>query len=146
LVPDEDSSTKLYIEAEEVQTDAASSQADSFVRLRRFLLDAYRFLVPGLVLGGWMAFVAAFLKGLGRRTLEPMLVVATSIWALVGTRVGLVALVDASAFPAIGVQYLAPACYLAVLGSFFSFSAFARARTASSPSLESVRERTDPAF
>jgi hypothetical protein len=128
LVEGEDPAARLYIEADEIQADGASSGTEPFDRVRRHLLGGYRVLVPVLVLSGLAALVGSLWTSRGRAALDPLAIVAASTWALVLARVALVVLVDASAFPAVSFQYLAPASYLIVFGALLSWAGFARAR------------------
>jgi len=127
LVDVRDPALDLYVERDERQA-AAASGARSFAALRAALVRIYRVAVPAIVLGGLLALGAAVRRG-ARLASSPPLVAVVALWALVLTRVALVVLVDASSFPALTFQYLAPGCYLAVAAAFFSFAAVRRVGT-----------------
>lgn len=79
--------------------------------------------LPALVVGllAWVGSVA--LTATRRRAGSSMLVVATMAWLLYATRIALVALVDATSFPALHVIYLQPAIPLMWIAIFTSLAA-----------------------
>jgi hypothetical protein len=86
---------------------------------------------PYILLGPWvlacafMAFLAIVCLPWWRRILldegRPVLLLALVMWALAGTRMLLLALIEVSLFPAIDPLYMMPAYYLAWLAAGLSF-------------------------
>lgn len=83
---------------------------------------AYGMFMPWLAGAGALAFLLVALRAIVRRELEPLFVLACASWALVASRIVLLALVDMSSFPALNVQYLQPAFPLVVLGAVASLA------------------------
>jgi hypothetical protein len=92
-------------------------------RVRDILVDIYAVLMPCLLIGGLLAAVAGVICASRARDFSAMLLVAVALWGAVATRIGILALIDASAFPATSLTYSAPASYLAVMAAILSLSA-----------------------
>jgi hypothetical protein len=92
-------------------------------RVRDILVDIYAILMPSLLIGGMVAAVAGVVRACRARDLGAVLLVAVALWGAVATRIGILALIDASAFPATSLTYSAPASYLAVMAAILSLSA-----------------------
>ena len=98
-------------------------------RLYDHWLDLVRLAQPVttiMVLLGMLAFVAAAMIALIYLRMFPTaLVLAAILFAGVGTRALLLAVIDASSFPALSLTYVAPAVPLAVAASVFSIYSLA---------------------
>jgi len=99
--------------------------ADSrWVRLRVRLQRMYAVVSPIVFLLGIVAFCLALaLKVMRREVRGGLLVVATVSWVLYISRLGLVALVDASSFPAVNPMYLETAYLALYIAAFTSVAA-----------------------
>jgi hypothetical protein len=99
------------------------------IRTRAFLARLYGIAAPLLVSVGSLAMLAAILRistGKTQQTSRQILVVALAAWTLVVTRIGLIALMDASTGPVVNFAYTAPANYLALLAAILSIAALFR--------------------
>lgn len=92
-------------------------------RWRQRLLALYRIVLPPLLGAGILALpIAARRWRRGERAVPP-LAAASVLWALVASRVVLLALVDISAFPAMHYLYFGPAPALAAAASMLALVA-----------------------
>lgn len=88
------------------------------------LEHVYSVISPIVFVAGLLAFVASAALWLRRRLVGgPMLLVATIAWVLYASRLALIAMIDASSFPAINAQYLEPAFLILYVASFTSITA-----------------------
>ena len=103
---------------EGIPVDAEASMALRWVR--HWIGLAYAAVLPWLSAVGLLAFAWATLRALRLRRLEPMYLLAAAAWCLVAGRVGLLVLVEMSAFPALKVHYMQPAFPLLLLAAIAS--------------------------
>ncbi|THD73090.1 MAG: hypothetical protein E7813_03485 [Bradyrhizobium sp.] len=92
-------------------------------RVRLWLVRIYKILMPPLIFAGLFAAAIAICRAVRARALDAVLVAAFAAWALVATRVVILALIEASSLPAVNDLYAAPAIYLAVVAAFLSIAA-----------------------
>jgi hypothetical protein len=114
---------------DQVGSQPTSSAVLTAIRARAFLARLYGIAAPLLVSVGCLAMLAAILRistGKTQHTSRQILVVALAAWTLVVTRIGLIALLDASTGPAVNFAYAAPANYLALLAAILSIAALFR--------------------
>jgi hypothetical protein len=104
------------------------------VALRSALVEVYGVLAPVLILAGLAAFIGACVKAIRLRAIDPLLWVATSLWAFVATYITILALIQIGSFPALIYQYVVPAAYLAVFAAMLSLTAFWNSRRQSAAS------------
>ncbi len=90
--------------------------------VRHVVWRVHELVLPWLAVAGLLAFLWASLRAVRIRRLEPLLLLAAAAWCLVAARVGLLALVDMSAFAAIRIDYLQPAFPLVVLAAIVSLA------------------------
>jgi choline dehydrogenase-like flavoprotein len=90
---------------------------------RAALAAAYQLLVPLLLLAGLVALIAAGDGAMAARALNPVLLVAATAWLIAATQIVRMALIDASSFPTMTAQQVAPVAYLAGLATMLSFGA-----------------------
>lgn len=90
---------------------------------RNAMERAYGHVLPWLLPLSLIALLATLLISLLRRNISPVTVVATAMWALLVSRLMLLALVDISSFPAMIVPYLSPAFVLVCIASLLPFVA-----------------------
>lgn len=105
---------------EGIPVDAEASMALRWVR--HWIGLAYGAVLPWLAVAGLLAFAWMTLRALRLRRLEPMYLLAAAAWCLVAGRVGLLVLVELSAFPALKVHYMQPAFPLLLLAAIASIS------------------------
>jgi hypothetical protein len=94
--------------------------------VRGGLSRLYVRLLPLLLFAGLFAAIAASWRAIRTRSLHPLLLTALAAWALVATRIVILALIEVSSFPAVNIGYSAPASYVAVVAAFLSIAAVAR--------------------
>lgn len=82
-----------------------------------YLMGLYGRLMPGLTLAGAGAFLLACIVALLRRRLSTPWVIAASLWALAATRLVILTLLDASAFPGFFSGYVLPAWLVAAVAA-----------------------------
>ena len=93
------------------------------LRTRKFLIDAYGVIVPAIFWPGLAAmFIGLWSIGARRAAADPIIIMAAAAWTLLLTRVALIALIDASAFPAASWEYAAPAFPLACIAPLLSLA------------------------
>lgn len=90
---------------------------------RRITEKAYGHVLPWLLMLSFVAMLAGLLISFLRRALSPVMAVTVTVWALLVSRLVLLALVDISSFPAMIVPYLSPVFVLACIGSILPFAA-----------------------
>lgn len=105
--------------AGEKQIIPPSTQLSLFI-LANVLVPAYKLLTPALVVLGFCAFVFGLRNAYRSRTLPVTLVVSTSAYVMVASRVFILALVDISSFPGINLLYAMPGHYFLLFGSVLS--------------------------
>lgn len=104
--------------------NAEPNSAQIFAMYARSGLAAlYQLSVPLLLLSGLVALIAAGDGAMAARALNPVLLVAIAAWLVVAAQLIRMGLIDASSFPAMTAQLVAPAAYLAVLATFLSVGA-----------------------
>jgi len=86
-------------------------------------LGLYQALLPLLLFAGVVAMLVALVRAVRRREMTPSLVLAITLAAFALTRMAILALVDFSLFPALGLLYMAPANYLAVAAALAAIRA-----------------------
>jgi hypothetical protein len=86
----------------------------------------YSWALPVLVALGALSFAATLIRAYFRRQIDAVTIAAMACYALVAARIAIVAIVDASSFPAIRLDYLVPATYAAAVAAILSISAFLR--------------------
>jgi hypothetical protein len=86
------------------------------------LSGLYRALLPPVLGLGWIAFCVALATALRGAGWEPLLVLAAVAWTGVATRIALVIAIDLTSFPAVRLQYLAPATTLALVAASVSIA------------------------
>lgn len=91
--------------------------------IRAGLVRFYKILVPLLLLAGLIAAAAASWRAVRARTLDAMLATALAAWALVATRIVILALIDVSSFPAAHLSYSSPANNMVIVAVFLSIAA-----------------------
>ena len=79
--------------------------------------------MPLLVCAGLLATIIGIVRSVRARRVQPLLLISLAAWALVGTRILILGLIEASAFPAMGFSYLAPALFLSAIASLLSIGA-----------------------
>lgn len=92
-------------------------------RAIRTLFRVTPFVFPPLVALALFTFAWTAVQMVRERRLDPIWLCAASAWVFVATRLGLVAIVDVSSFPAINPQYTLPATYLMALAIPLSLAA-----------------------
>lgn len=112
-------SGKDFVDGSRGYIDAVSGgrQKSVSMQLAQFVAAGYAALVPGLMgvglaMGAWGGITC-----LCKRQGSPLLGVGLICWMLAATRVGLLALVDATSFPGVTMPYLAPATQLWAVGA-----------------------------
>jgi hypothetical protein len=93
------------------------------VSVRAVLTRLYGILMPLLVCAGLLATIIGIVRSVRARRVQPLLLISLAAWALVGTRIIILGLIEASAFPAMGFTYLAPALFLSAIASLLSIGA-----------------------
>jgi len=93
------------------------------VSVRTVLTRLYGILMPLLVCAGLLATIIGIVRSVRARRVQPLLPISLAAWALVGTRIIILGLIEASAFPAMGFTYLAPALFLSAIASLLSIGA-----------------------
>jgi len=73
------------------------------------IIVGYRWLTPPLAIASLLAFAGAIVSALLRRRVTPLLLVAAAFLVASATRIAVLALVQATTFPALHFGYLAPA-------------------------------------
>jgi hypothetical protein len=114
---------------EQVGDQSTSSAVLMAIRMRAFLARLFGIAAPLVVSVGFLAMLAAIWRistGKTQQTSRRILVVALAAWTLVVTRIGLIALMDASTGPVVNFPYTAPANYLALLAAILSIAALFR--------------------
>jgi hypothetical protein len=92
--------------------------------IRAWLISLYNVLIPLLLLVSLYAIVMASWRAYKSRSLDAVLLTALAAWTFIATRIVILALIDASSFPAANFTYGAPANYLAVVAAFLSIAAY----------------------
>ena len=119
-------SARLYVDSMSGNVTGFINRGEELAASARFgLIRLYNGLLPFLLLVGLIAAVAASWRAVRVRALHAVLLTALAAWALVATRIVLLALIDVSSFPAISIDYSAPANYLAIVAAFLSIAAIA---------------------
>lgn len=123
---------------DQVSTSSSSSiNSDLRYRLahtiRKTTEWAYSHVLPWLLLLSLLAMLAVLLLSLLRRAPTPTAVLATALWALLVSRLLLLALVDISSFPAMVVPYLSPAYVLVCVTPILSLTALYELLISSQP-------------
>lgn len=95
---------------------------------RHVVWEIHGRILPWLAAAGLLAFAWNMLRAAGRLWLSPLQALAASAWCLVAARVGLLVLVDMSAFAAIRIDYLQPAFPLLLLAAIASLAALGDGR------------------
>jgi outer membrane lipoprotein SlyB len=125
-------SAQLYVDSVSggAYAKRINNVTDEFAaNVRGGLSRLYLRLLPLLLCAGLIAAIAASWRAIRTRSLAPLLPTALAAWALVATRIVILALIHASSFPAINISYSAPAQYAAVVAAFLSIAAVARNAT-----------------
>ncbi|MBJ6982590.1 hypothetical protein [Luteimonas sp. MC1572] len=100
-----------------------AAREDAWPRAARHVVwRVHEYVLPWLAIAGLLAFLWATSSAVRSRRVAPLYLLAAVAWCLVAARVGLLALVDMSAFAAIRVDYLQPAFPLAVLAAIASLA------------------------
>lgn len=94
--------------------------------ITHWLSILYSWAMPLLLVLGAFSFVAALIRASFKRQIDAVTIAAMASYALVAARIAIMAIVDASSFPAIRLDYLVPAAYAAALAAILSISAFLR--------------------
>lgn len=89
-------------------------------RISNTAFSIYNVLFPAFLGIGLLCYIATLVSAAMRRHLTSAAILASAAWALVIGRICLIALVDASSFPSINMEYLIPATYLAVIAAITS--------------------------
>lgn len=92
---------------------------------RDVLIRIYDVLAPIVLATGLFAvllLVAPAVRASVAKGTAPILLVSFTVWTLVLSRIGLLALMDASAGPVADLEYTVPANYLAILAAILSIS------------------------
>ena len=93
------------------------------LRVRKFLNLAYGFIVPAIFWPGLVAMLlAVFLRGPRLAACDPTIVLAAAAWILLLSRILLIALIDASSFPAASWEYAGPAFPLSCIAPILSIA------------------------
>lgn len=116
-------SPERVLSAEEGYT----TSRDGWSRVKVGLEGLYRVASPVALILGLATFVVAAARR--KRARSPMIIIATSAWVLYGSRIGLIALIDASSFPAINAQYLEPAFLALYIAAAASITGYWETRT-----------------
>ncbi len=94
--------------------------------VRSFLNYAYSFVLPAILWPGLISIlIAVWMSGPRRAASEPiiiLIILAATAWGLLLTRVLLIALIDASSFPAASWEYAAPAFPLSCIAPLLSIA------------------------
>lgn len=104
--------------------------------VRRGLVNVYGFMAPLLAVAGLLALAIVAVHDIRSRVPSPILVVCVALWALVGARILLLALIDVSAFAANNYVYSSPAAFFVVMASVISLAgwlAIWRSRSTAAP-------------
>jgi hypothetical protein len=116
----------LYIDSVASQPHP-SAGSDSRSAAARAITSAafriYNVLFPVALGLGLLCYASATIGAFRKRQCAPALIVATAAWALMLTRCVLIVLIDTISFPAIWMNYMAPAAYLAGVAAILSFCA-----------------------
>lgn len=106
-----------------------SAQAHPAARtVRAWISRIHAFALPWLAGAGLVAFAWVTARAVRRRRLERGWLLAAAAWTLVGARLLLLVLVEASAFPAIRIHYMQPAFPLLTLAALASMGLLWQAR------------------
>src|SRR5579872_6545497 len=93
------------------------------LRVRRFLNYAYGFIVPAIFWPGLAAMLlAVWMRAPRQATCDPTVIMAAAAWILLFSRILLIALIDASSFPAASWEYAAPAFPLSCIAPILSIA------------------------
>jgi hypothetical protein len=117
--------------------EEATTSRSGWSSVKRDLARVYAVITPAVLVAGLLAFAVASVRRLrGRGRVDGLLLlVAAATWLLYVSRIGLVALVDVSSFPAITPSYLEPAFLLLYVASAASLAvAVRRSPVSGSPS------------
>lgn len=117
----------IWIDSVDPTSLYPASQHDPRVKTARKLTNVarcvYSFAFPALLGLGFISLVAGMVRDAFRRKVDPVFITGLAAFILVGTRLLILGIVDASMFPAISMPYVSPAVYLAALASILSISA-----------------------
>jgi hypothetical protein len=97
------------------------------LRVRGFLNYAYGFLLPAIFWPGLATMlIAVWMSGPRRAIGDPIVILAAAAWVLLFSRILLIALIDASSFPAASWEYAAPAFPLSTIAPLLSIASVVR--------------------
>ena len=117
---------QVYLDSVSYRDPTPNSAELVATYLREILVQLYRVAAPILLSVGLLAALAAIVRNCtigARQASSSILLAALAAWALVATRIGILALIDASSFPAANFLYAAPAIYLAAVAALLSIAA-----------------------
>lgn len=92
-------------------------------RIHKAEYKVFRFLMPPLVIAGFLAFVLLALHCAWKRTMSVTFVIAFACWTAVAARGTILIMVDISSFPAIHTPYLLPVYGATIAAAVFSLMA-----------------------
>ena len=94
-------------------------------RFQKWLVAAYRLTIPILAIAGILGYLFGFARLVfSNRGISNSVLIATTLWILLLSRIILIILIDISSFPAININYLCPAFPLLCLASTISIALF----------------------
>src|SRR4029077_11249160 len=82
--------------------------------VQRVIRELFNFAWPAMVLAGGAAIVVSTIMSIGRRTVQPAMLIAWLLLLLIASRIALVALINGFLFRAINMEYTTPAAYCLV--------------------------------
>src|SRR6185295_18909328 len=82
--------------------------------VQRAVRELFNFGWPALALAGGVAIVVSTTMGVGRRTVQPAMLVTWLLLVLIASRIALIALINGFLFRAINMEYTTPAAYCLV--------------------------------
>lgn len=107
-----------------------TGEVTGWSEVKRQLARAYAVITPIVLLAGLVSFGAALIAAVRRKRLDHrLLIVAAACWLLYLSRIGLVALIDVTSFPAITPSYLEPAYLVQFVAAITSVAALTSARS-----------------
>ena len=92
-------------------------------KVSKALLKIYRRAMPIVAWLGVLAYLYALATTIRKRSIQPAFLIASTLWCLVACRIAILALVDASAFPAINIKYMSAGFAVFCLALVFSLLA-----------------------
>jgi len=89
--------------------------------VQRTVREVFNFVWPALALAGGAAIVVSTIMSIGRRTVQPAMLITWLLLILIASRVALLALINGFLFRAINMEYTTPAAYCLVAATVIGF-------------------------